>query len=237
MSVKKLSSVKVTVTLVILFFQPVFSAFAQSVMATSPLTKLPSLASNVPSSYGNVPLRFESNRGQSSAAVKFIARGMGYIAFLTSDEAVLVLSRSASGSSASSVSKSGTRGDSTAGSSTAVVRIKLAGVSLVSRSAEGLEPLSGTVNYLIGKDPVKWRTNIPTYAKAQYHNIYPGVDLVYHGSQQQLEFDFVIPQVRILKKSGFLLPAPGTCRCRVRTLCFAPEPEAFACASPSSIRK
>ena len=56
----------------------------------------------------------------------------------------------------------------------------------------GLNELAGKVNYLIGDEPEKWRTDIPTYAKVQYQNVYPGVDLVYYGNQRQLEYDFVV---------------------------------------------
>ena len=48
---------------------------------------------------------------------------------------------------------------------------------------EGLEELSGKANYFIGNDPAKWRTNVPTYARVQYHAVYPGVDLVYYGNR------------------------------------------------------
>src|SRR6266511_5131378 len=43
--------------------------------------------------YGNLPLGFEANHGQSNPKVKFLSRGSGYSLFLTSNEAVLVLSR------------------------------------------------------------------------------------------------------------------------------------------------
>jgi hypothetical protein len=33
---------------------------------------------------------------------------------------------------------------------------------------------------------------VPTYAKVRYARVYPGVDLVYHGDQGQLEYDFVV---------------------------------------------
>jgi len=34
---------------------------------------------------------------------------------------------------------------------------------------------------------------VPTFAKVNYQNVYPGVDLVYYGSQGgQLEYDFVL---------------------------------------------
>jgi hypothetical protein len=56
----------------------------------------------------------------------------------------------------------------------------------------GQAELPGKVNYFIGNDPDKWRTNIPTYAKVKYRDVYPGVDLVYYGNQRQLEFDLVV---------------------------------------------
>src|SRR5204863_3868068 len=56
----------------------------------------------------------------------------------------------------------------------------------------GLDEQPGKANYFIGKDRSKWRTNVPTYAKVQYQNVYPGIDLVYYGNQRQLEYDFVV---------------------------------------------
>jgi hypothetical protein len=56
----------------------------------------------------------------------------------------------------------------------------------------GLRELPGRSNYFFGKDPKKWRTNVPNYAKVRYQHIYPGVDLVYYGNQRRLEHDFVV---------------------------------------------
>jgi hypothetical protein len=52
--------------------------------------------------------------------------------------------------------------------------------------------LPGKSNYFIGNDPAKWRTNIPSYAKVKHKDVYPGVDMIYHGDHQQLEYDFVV---------------------------------------------
>ncbi len=41
--------------------------------------------------YGKLPLSFEANQGQTDDRVKYLARGRGYMLFLTSTEAVLVL--------------------------------------------------------------------------------------------------------------------------------------------------
>jgi len=43
--------------------------------------------------YGRLPLSFEFNQGQTDPRVKFLSRGSGYSLFLTSDEAVLTLSK------------------------------------------------------------------------------------------------------------------------------------------------
>src|SRR5713226_5352945 len=45
------------------------------------------------SAYGQIPLSFEANQGQTDPAVQFLSRGCGYALYLTSQEAVLSLSR------------------------------------------------------------------------------------------------------------------------------------------------
>ncbi len=117
--------------------------------------------------YGELPLGFEPNQGQSDPAVKFLARGNGYTLLLTSTEAVLQLRHST------------------------VLRMKLAGANPAPR-VEGLDPLPGKCNYFIGNDRRKWRTNVPHYGKVRYEKIYPGVDLVYYSNRQQLEYDFIV---------------------------------------------
>jgi hypothetical protein len=57
-------------------------------------------------------------------------------------------------------------------------------------AATGLLP--GTVNYLLGNDPAHWRTGIPTYARVEYSSVYPGIDMVYYGTQARLEYDLVV---------------------------------------------
>ncbi|HYG82932.1 MAG TPA: SBBP repeat-containing protein, partial [Pyrinomonadaceae bacterium] len=101
-------------------------------------------------------------------------RGQGYGLFLTPTEAVLALSRPAA-----------------EGGERAVVRMKLLGANEAPR-VSGREELEGKNNYFIGNDPAKWRTGVPTYARVQYQDVYPGVDLVYYGNQRQLEYDFVL---------------------------------------------
>ena len=56
----------------------------------------------------------------------------------------------------------------------------------------GQDQLPGVSNYLIGNDPSQWHTDIPNYAQVEEQSVYPGVDLVYYGNQQQLEYNFTV---------------------------------------------
>src|SRR4029077_14941424 len=49
--------------------------------------------SRIAQSYGDIPLSFEENRGQSDQRVRFLSRGAGYTFFLTPGEAVLAFSQ------------------------------------------------------------------------------------------------------------------------------------------------
>src|SRR6266513_2842997 len=138
----------------------------------------------VSESYGKLPLQFEANRGQTHKDVRFLSRGAGYSLYLTAGEAVLVLSKPYAGA------KRDSRSTPVQGKSVAL-RMSLVGAASKPQ-VTGLDELPGKANYFIGKDRSKWRTNVPTYAKVQYQNVYPGIDLVYYGDQRQLEYDFVI---------------------------------------------
>ena len=71
------------------------------------------------------------------------------------------------------------------------VRMKLlAGNIRAHSSAQELQP--GISNYLIGSAHELWRTGVPHYGRVEYRDVYPGIDLVYYGNQQQLEYDFVL---------------------------------------------
>jgi hypothetical protein len=121
-------------------------------------------------SYGQLPLSFEANKGQTDPRANFLARGAGYTLFLTPSKAVMELQQGGGGN---------------------VVAMRLVGANPASRSV-GLDKLSGVSNYLIGNDPSKWHTGVPNYGEVDYQHAYRGIDLVYHGDQGQLEYDFVV---------------------------------------------
>jgi len=67
--------------------------------------------------------------------------------------------------------------------------------------------LSGKVNYFLGHDPTGWRANVPALLKSNAEGVYPGVDLVYYGNQQELEYDFTIAPAPIRGLSRLSLKA------------------------------
>lgn len=214
--------------------------FASSFAGRRPIRT--DLKMHLAGNYCKLPLSFEANYGQTDGRVKFLSRGRGYSLFLTGNEAVLSLQKSAdralSGSQSDLVGRLaservaqaplfGVAGlpdvvslfrpktgldkpvekpwdreagpappfssprSADSGESSAVLRMRLVGAS-ASTTLTGEGELPGKSNYFIGNDPKKWRTNLPTYAKVKYKDIYPGVDLIYYGNQRQLEYDFVV---------------------------------------------
>jgi hypothetical protein len=155
-------------------------------MATTPTAASQNKAKMV-EGYGKLPLHFEVNTGQADQQVKFLSRGRGYSLFLTANQAVLSLNSPQSTPRAQRQHSK----NSSASSAPSAVRIKLVGAN-PQPQVSGQEELPGKVNYFIGSDPKRWRTNVPTYAKVKYEQVYPGVDLVYYGNQGQLEYDFLV---------------------------------------------
>lgn len=157
----------------------------------------------LPAVSARLPLSFEANQGQTDGRVRYLARGEGYSLFLTSTEAVLALrrpplDRNEPGRKAAvrkAQRRAGTAGRrspaATLQSAPTVVRMQLVEANPRPKVA-GAKRLPGQVNYLLGRDPRKWHTRVPSYREVRYEGVYPGIDLVYYGNQRQLEYDFVV---------------------------------------------
>src|SRR5580658_3956156 len=113
-----------------------------------------------------LPLRFEANRGQWGPSVQYAARGGGYDLLLTGQGPSLRFGRS-----------------------------QAIDISLVNGNRqpviEGLDEMKARTNYMIGAR-ANWHTEVPNYARVAYRQAYPGVDVIYYGSHNQLEYDFVL---------------------------------------------
>ena len=139
--------------------------------------------------YGKLPLSFEANAGQTDPRVIFLSRSPGFMVFLTPIEAVLVSSTVRHESLLTFGGRSDPGPDPVP--TAHVLRMRLVGANPAPR-VTGLQELLGRSNYFIGNEPHNWRIGVPTYASVQYEDVYPGIDLVYHGQQGRLEYDFVV---------------------------------------------
>jgi len=145
-------------------------------------------AARVRTAYGDLPLSFEENRGQTDSQVKFLARGAGYGVFLSATEAVLELA------TPGSVDRSGkvvSVGLQQLPRKMSLLRFRLRDADPDSLPS-GVGELSGKSNYFRGKNPARWQKNIPGYAAVKFHEVYPGIDLVYRGTRGRLEYDYVV---------------------------------------------
>jgi hypothetical protein len=134
-----------------------------------------------------LPTVFESNRGQTDPQVRFLARHGGSSLFLMEDGgAVLSLGRGVDGERQT-------------------VRMSLVGGSPHPQAVG--EGEHGAASYYRGNDPAKWIVGVPTWDRARYSSVYPGIDLVYYVDGGRLEHDFLVapgadPQSILLRFDG-----------------------------------
>jgi hypothetical protein len=117
------------------------------------------------------PLAFERYEGQYAGGVQFVSRTPGYTVLVEPRQVTMALRQSPA-----------TR---------PFVRMRLL-QSNASSAPVPEEPQLAKMNYFIGNDPTRWRTDVPLFGKVRFPSVYKDVDLVYYGNQQQLEYDFVI---------------------------------------------
>jgi hypothetical protein len=167
---------------------------SQSAPANHFAPQNPGTARQVQANYGQLPLAFEANKGQTDPSVKFVSSGTGYSVFLTSGGMVLSLrpQESVSPVVSNSASKAQPTSNKIAGNAPDTTMIFTLLGAASNPKAVGEEPLPTKVNYFIGRDPKTWQTNVQTYAKVRYQNVYPGIDLLYYGNNRQVEYDFIV---------------------------------------------
>jgi hypothetical protein len=158
------------------------------------------------SALSTLPIQFEANLGQAPGDVRYFARIGQHRLLLTDREAVLDL-RTPNTTGKPGMATPGRRNPSTMERHVArvkgarelaqqgVLRMQFVGGKPTRPATEAALP--GVVNYYLGKDPKNWRLNVPTYGRVRYHDVYPGIDVVYYGKGVPggggaFEYDFVV---------------------------------------------
>jgi hypothetical protein len=143
--------------------------------------------SRVYRNFAALPAYFEPNQGQTDPQVRYFSRRHGYTLFLTNSGTVMAFR---AGSPAVTTKQKGAPVHSAAPSITALRMRLVAAKPVPDMVADG--ELPGKSSYFLGNDSSKWRRNVPQFSQVSYRNVYPGVDLMFHDSQQELEFDFAV---------------------------------------------
>lgn len=163
--------------------------YSQKASAQVPVSPIPIAFGQSPSKskpdaraiLGQLPLIFEPNQGQADSSVKFVSRGSGYSLYLDPTGAVLAMQ----------TARPASPGHSGPRRILESVRMRLVGANPAA-AVTGSDLLPGRSNYFIGNDPKNWHTGIPQFAGVHYQSVYPGIDLVFYGSQGRLEYDFKV---------------------------------------------
>ena len=162
----------------------------------------------IQSDYGQLPLSFEVNQGQTNSQVDYLARGAGYTLYLTGSGAVLDLQQSATQPN----SNSGATGQV----SGTVIDMQFVGADSAA-TVTGLDKQQTVSNYFVGSDPSQWHAGVANFGQVEYQNLYSGISAVFHGNQELLEYDFNIApgadpnqiQWQIAGSSGVSLDSAG----------------------------
>jgi hypothetical protein len=145
-------------------------------------------------------LVFEPNRGQTDAAVRYLARSASGTLFFTDGEVVL-------------------HRPSEKGAADATLRFEFPGSDRAAHW-EGGERGPETTSYILGRDPARWVRDVGQYRQLVRRGVYPGIDMTWYGNTGLLEYDFLVAahadpariRMRVNGASGLSLEADGALR-------------------------
>ncbi len=173
-------------------------AVAGSVRASAPVTGATAPAGTKPAiqeAYGRLPLTFRPNRGQADSAIAFTAASGPNTLALSGSGVSVSLSRDTTAGQKPGVDLLGDAKLRTiraeGGQAPATLGVRFLGGN-ANATGTGAAPVPGVANYILGRDPAGWRLGVPGFSSVVFHDVYPGIDVVYRSVGQDLEYDFVV---------------------------------------------
>ncbi len=140
------------------------------------------------------PLRFVANDGRFDPRVRFFAQGLRHAAFFTPDAVVLSLVEDPGASPVTLREALAAQSHPRRG---LALSLSLVGASPDTR-VEGALPQRGRANYFTGRDPTRWRRDVPTWGEVRYRDAWPGVDVAFRQSNGRLKWAFTVaPGARV----------------------------------------
>jgi len=130
---------------------------------------------------------FEKNGGQLDPDVKFSLQTGPGVTFFTPSEIVMSLATGTGLNERESPKPS-------KAAHLATVRMRFPSAN-PAPTVTGEDRLSTVTNHLSGTDQTRWKTLVPNFARIRYHQVYPGIDVVFHAGKKdsrRLEYDFLV---------------------------------------------
>ncbi len=143
------------------------------------------------SAYANLPLYFIENKGQLDPKVRFYVKTSGQTLYFTDKGIVFDLFRG--GERAKNERPEPEKGLHEAGQKRERLVFNLTFENVKEGVlTKGFDPQEAGINYFVGNDKSKWRTEIPTYKGIVYKGVYEGIDLKVFGNGKDMEYEFIV---------------------------------------------
>jgi hypothetical protein len=167
--------------------------------------------------FGRMPVYFIPNRGQMDEQVAYYVQGKDKTVYFTDEGVTFSLAKAKEKSEAPNNRSSALRPrgmdernfirlhswegiegpyedpeklERESGYERWVVKLDFVGANPDAHPA-GLEETGTTISYFKGK-PEEWKAGLPAYSKVIYRGLWPGIDLVYHGTVNRLKYEFIV---------------------------------------------
>ena len=124
-----------------------------------------------------MPLYFIENKGQADEAVALYAQGKETTIYFTTGGLTFLQKRSGGH-------------EESGGQRRWAVKLDFEGAN-PSVIPSGRQQTPAVVSYFRG-EPSEWRTQLPTFREIVYENLWPGIDLVFSGTTDQVKHDFIV---------------------------------------------
>jgi len=147
--------------------------------------------------FGQGPLTLEPNRGQAPESADFIASGLNHKFLLSAAGPRLEIFDAAT-------------------KSVEPVQLQFVGANAAA-AGQGLGKVAFTSAYFSASDKAGLQRNLPNYSKVLYRQVWPGIDVLYYGNREKLEYDLIVAaganpdaiKLKLLARNHFSLTPAG----------------------------
>src|SRR5260370_28592008 len=154
-------------------------------------------AQRVLQQFAQGPLTLEPNRGQAPKGVDFIASSLDHKFLLSASGARLEIFDAAT-------------------KFVEPVQLQFVGANTLA-TGQGLEKTAFSSAHFSASDKEGLQRNLPNYSKVLYRQVWPGIDLLYYGNRNKLEYDLVVAaganpdaiRIKLLAQNHFSLTPAG----------------------------